>query len=536
MFDVLFPVLIPVIGAILAVALLAALASACYVKAPPTEAVVVTGLGHKEPKVVSGRGTFVIPVLQRADRINMRVMKLDVKTPDSGVKTIEGVPVWIDSVVMVQVYSQTSTVEEEEWKAAGCTSKKEYINMRQQAAISNFLGAKEEGFNAKVNDVLQGNLREIVAEMPVMDVLTKRKEFATRVIANAKPDLAKVGLEVVTFNIQNILDAVDSCGVRHGVVEAIGVAREMEVKKEAETARAQANRDIAVAQAEAEKDASEKKAEADKKIAEAQTSLALKKSELKAQADKAHADAEAAGQIQIQLNEKTRREAAADVEIAAQEKEISRAEKEAEVKQRKLDAEIRKQADADKYRAQMLAEATKYADIQKAEAEKRRRELAVEAELFEAQKKAEAIKVAAEAQLYEAMKKAEGIKAEGLAEAEAIRAKAIAEAEGIEKKAEAQAKMGEASKLEMKYNVLPQVAHEIASILTGVDHVTLYGTDTASKLLSDTTQGVAQFMEAMDKGSGTRPNVNALAGAMLGAKLAGNGSGNAVVESTVDEV
>lgn len=511
--------LIPILIAVGVIAIIAILITTCYVKAVPTEAVVVTGAGHKEPKVVSGRGVLVLPFVQRYDRISMRVMKLDVKTPQTGVKTSEGVPLWIDSVVTVQVYSQSSTVSEDEWKGAGLNNRDEFIRSRQQAAISNFLGSHESDFNDKVNDILQGNLREIVAEMTVMDVLTKRKEFATRVIENAKPDLAKVGLEVVTFNIQDIQDAVDGCGEKHGVVEAIGVQREMEVKREAEKARAAAQRDIDIAQAEAKRETVEKQAEAERKQAEAETQLALRKAELKAEADKARADAEAAGKIQTEIQEKTRRQAAADVEIAAQEKEIVRAEKEAEVKQRKLDAEVRKAADASKYKAQQQADADRYSAEAKAAAEKKKRELDAEAELFEITKKAEAKKVAAEAELIAAQKKAEAIRAEGLAEAEAIRAKALAEAEGIEKKAEAQAKMGEASKLEMMYNVLPRVAHEIASILNGVDNVTLYGTDTASKLMADTTQGVAQFVKSFAEGSGGKINVNALAGAALGASI-----------------
>jgi flotillin len=63
----------------------------CYKKAPPTEAIVVTGFGLSKPKVVSGKGTFVLPVLQRADKLNMRLLKIDVKTPETGVKTQNGV-------------------------------------------------------------------------------------------------------------------------------------------------------------------------------------------------------------------------------------------------------------------------------------------------------------------------------------------------------------------------------------------------------------------------------------------------------------
>lgn len=147
----------------------------CYKKAPPTEAIVVTGFGLSKPKVVCGKGTFVLPVLQRADRLNMRLLKIDVKTPETGVKTKNGVSLWIDSVVTIQVYSENSTVLDEEVKASGLKDAKAYIMSRQQAAISNFLGMNEQGINEKVNDVLQGNLREIVSDMTVDQILTNRK-------------------------------------------------------------------------------------------------------------------------------------------------------------------------------------------------------------------------------------------------------------------------------------------------------------------------------------------------------------------------
>lgn len=219
----------------------------CYKKAPPTEAIVVTGFGLARPKVVCGKGTFVLPVLQRADRLNMRLLKIDVKTPETGVKTQNGVSLWIDSVVTIQVYSENSTVLDEEVKASGLKDAKAYIMSRQQAAISNFLGMNEQGINDKVNDVLQGNLREIVSDMTVDQILTNRKQMALSVIENARPDLAKMGLEVVTFNVQDIRDAIDGQGHNHGVIEAIGIEQEELVKKQAEIARAQAARDVACA-------------------------------------------------------------------------------------------------------------------------------------------------------------------------------------------------------------------------------------------------------------------------------------------------
>ena len=343
----------------------------CYKKAPPTQAIVVTGFGLSRPKVVCGRGVFVLPIVQRADRLNMRLLKIDVKTPETGVKTKEGVSLWLDSVVTVQVYSENSTVSDEEVRNAGYDDIRKYINSRQQSAISNFLGMDEAHINEKINDVLQGNLREIVSEMTVDQILTNRKQMAVSVVENARPDLAKMGLEVVTFNVQDVKDAVDAMGHNHGVIEAIGVEQEELVKKRASIAKAEAERDVSCAKA-------------------------------------AAADANAAGMIQTNLRAKEVKESEADAEIARQKKMVDLAAQEAEVQQRKLDAEVRKQADAELYRRQKEAEAQKY------EAER-----AAEAAKFAKQQEAEGIALVGKAE-------AEAIRQKGLAEAEAMKQKAEA--------------------------------------------------------------------------------------------------------------
>ncbi len=420
----------------------------CYRKAPPTQAIVVTGFGLSKPKVVSGRGVFVLPVIQRADALNMRLLKIDVKTPDTGVKTKEGVSLWLDSVVTVQVYSENSTVDEKEVQEAGCSNVKQYINSRQQAAISNFLGMNEKAIDEKINDVLQGNLREIVSEMTVEDILTNRKQMALSVLENARPDLAKMGLEVVTFNLQDIKDATDPQGHNHGVIEAIGVQQEEIVKKQAEIAKAEAARDVACAKADAERLANEKQIESQTAIAKRNNELELEKASLKAEADKANADAEAAGQIQRNLRAKEIREAEVDAEIAKQRKMVDLAAQEAEVQQRKLDAEVRKQADADLYKRKQDAEAQKY------EAEK-----------------------AAEAAKYQKQQEADGIKMVGEAEAEAIRQKGIAEAEAMKQKAEAYKLYNNAAMAEMLIKVLPDVARNVAEPLASIGKVSIIGGD-----------------------------------------------------------
>lgn len=425
----------------------------CYKKAPPTQAIVVTGFGLSRPKVVCGRGVFVLPIVQRADRLNMRLLKIDVKTPETGVKTKEGVSLWLDSVVTVQVYSENSTVSDEEVRNAGYDDIRKYINSRQQSAISNFLGMDEAHINEKINDVLQGNLREIVSEMTVDQILTNRKQMAVSVVENARPDLAKMGLEVVTFNVQDVKDAVDAMGHNHGVIEAIGVEQEELVKKRASIAKAEAERDVSCAKAAAAMAANEKEIEAQTAIAQRNNELELAKSKLKAEADKAAADANAAGMIQTNLRAKEVKESEADAEIARQKKMVDLAAQEAEVQQRKLDAEVRKQADAELYRRQKEAEAQKY----------------------EAERAAEAAKFAKQQ-----------------------------EAEAMKQKAEAYKQYNDAAVAEMMIKVLPEIARSVAQPLSSIDKVSIIGGDASgvSGVSGNVPVLMAQTMEAMKEATG----------------------------------
>ena len=430
----------------------------CYKKAPPTQAIVVTGFGLSRPKVVCGRGVFVLPIVQRADRLNMRLLKIDVKTPETGVKTKEGVSLWLDSVVTVQVYSENSTVSDEEVRNAGYDDIRTYINSRQQSAISNFLGMDEAHINEKINDVLQGNLREIVSEMTVDQILTNRKQMAVSVVENARPDLAKMGLEVVTFNVQDVKDAVDAMGHNHGVIEAIGVEQEELVKKRASIAKAEAERDVSCAKAAAAMAANEKEIEAQTAIAQRNNELELAKSKLKAEADKAAADANAAGMIQTNLRAKEVKESEADAEIARQKKMVDLAAQEAEVQQRKLDAEVQK------YEAERAAEAAKFAKQQEAE----------------------------------------GIALVGKAEAEAIRQKGLAEAEAMKQKAEAYKQYNDAAVAEMMIKVLPEIARSVAQPLSSIDKVSIIGGDASgvSGVSGNVPVLMAQTMEAMKEATG----------------------------------
>ena len=398
---------------------------ASYIKAPTDRALIVSGL-RKNPKFVIGKSALRIPFLQRVDKLELKMISVDVKTKES-VPTNEYINVNIDSAVKIKVGSSKEMLEK---------------------AASNFLNKNEDYIRNSVGDVLEGNVREIIGQMRLEDIVQDRKMFAEKVQENAAPDMTRMGLEIVSFNVQNVTD-------EGNVIENLGIDRVVSISKSAQISRAESERDIEVAKANATKQANDARIEAETAIAERNNELEIKKQELKRAADVKKAEADAAYEIQQQEQRKTIEITTADANIAKQEKEIELREKEIAVKEKTLDADIRKQAEAEKYATQQKADAQLY-----------QRQKEAEAKQFEIQKQAEAVKA-------QGIAEAESIKAKGLADAESIKARGLAEAEAMEKKAEAMAKYGKAAMTEMIIKVLPQMAEAIAKPLESIDKVTI---------------------------------------------------------------
>ena len=420
-----------VIGIIIVLLIIFIFAS--YIKAPTDRALIVSGL-RKHPKFVIGKSALRIPFLQRVDRLELKMISVDVKTKES-VPTNEYINVNIDSAVKIKVGSTTEMLEK---------------------AASNFLNKNEDYIRNSVGDVLEGNVREIIGQMRLEDIVQDRKMFAEKVQENAAPDMARMGLEIVSFNVQNVTD-------EGNVIENLGIDRVVSISKSAQISRAESERDIAVAKANATKQANDARIEAETAIAERNNELEIKKQELKKTADVKKAEADAAYEIQQQEQRKTIEITTANANIAKQEKEIELREKEIAVKEKTLDADIRKQAEAEKYAAQQKEAEAKQFEIQKqAEAKKAQ----AEADRFAKEQEAEAVKA-------QGIAEAEAIKAKGMADAESIKAKGLAEAEAMEKKAEAMAKYGKAAMTEMIIKVLPEMAEAIAKPLESIDKVTI---------------------------------------------------------------
>lgn len=270
---------------------------ASYIKAPTDRALIVSGL-RKNPKFVIGKSALRIPFLQRVDKLELKMISVDVKTKES-VPTNEYINVNIDSAVKIKVGSSKEMLEK---------------------AASNFLNKNEDYIRNSVGDVLEGNVREIIGQMRLEDIVQDRKMFAEKVQENAAPDMARMGLEIVSFNVQNVTD-------EGNVIENLGIDRVVSISKSAQISRAESERDIAVAKANATKQANDARIEAETAIAERNNELEIKKQELKRAADVKKAEADAAYEIQQQEQRKTIEITTADANIAKQEKEIELREK-----------------------------------------------------------------------------------------------------------------------------------------------------------------------------------------------------------------
>ncbi len=448
-----------------------------YVKAPPDRAYIISGL-RKEPKYIIGKASIKIPFLQRLDKLELKMISVDVKTKDS-VPTNEYINVNIDSAVKIKIGTSPEMLKR---------------------ASENFLNKPEEYIVNSIVDVLEGNIREIIGQMKLADIVSDRKQFAEKVQENASPDMARMGLEIVSFNVQNVTDEED-------VIKNLGIDRIVTIRKSAAISKAESERDISVAQAMADKQANDARITAETEIAAKNNELEIRKAELKLESDTRKAEADAAYRIQEEEQRKTIEISSANANIAKQEREVELRAKEVEVKEKTLEAEIKKKAEAEKFAAQQKADAELY--IRQKEAEAKR---------YEVQQEAEALKARAEAELVAKTKEAEGIRQVGSAEAEALKAKALAEAEGIDKKAEAMKKYGEAAILEMYFNTLPEVAANVAKPLENVDRITMYGDGNAAKTVKDITNALNQVIEGTSEGAGI--DVKALISGYLGGKTA----------------
>ena len=407
-----------------------------YVKASPDVAIIISGL-KKTPRVLIGRAGIKIPFLEKVDHLHLGQISVDIKT-DSYIPTNDFINVDVDAVAKIRVTPDSEGT---------------------RLAAKNFLNMTPDEIAMQLQDSLQGNMREIIGTLDLRSLNTDRDGFSDQVMAKASPDMAKLGIDIISCNIQNVTD-------REGLIKDLGADNTAKIKKDAAINRAIAERDVKIEVSKADKESNDARVDADTAIAIKNNDLALKRAALKQQADTAQADADAAYAIQQQEQQKTINVKTVEAEIEKTKREQILSKERIEIKQNELSAEIEKKADADKYKVERDAAA---------ELEQRKR--VAEAQKYEAEQRALAQNAESDATRYRLEQEAAGIKAKGEAEAYAIQKKGEAEALAMDKKAEAYKKYNNAAVVQMMIEVLPQVVENVAKPISAIKDVNIYSGD-----------------------------------------------------------
>lgn len=416
--DILVKLVLPIVG----IVIILYLVLKSYIKAPPNKAYIISGI---RKKTIIGKSSLVIPIIERVDELYLGLIPVDVKNQDT--PTNEFVTVDIDAVVQLEVNKNPEAME---------------------LAMKNFLNLGPDDISMKVQEILEGNMREITGQMPLKEMIRDRKGFGEKVEENASPDMAQMGLNIVSFNVQSFKD-------NNGVIEDLGVENIEQIRKDAAITRSEATRDIEIAKAENDNKAHEAKILSSRNMAEREKDLNVRQAELKIETDEANAKAAKVGEIEIE-----------NQELLLSRRKIDREKFEAEeailIEKNRLAASIINKADADKYAHMAELDVIKQKELNKIEVDER----------------------------------------EGQIIAKNIQAKLLAEAEGIRKKAEAMKEYGEAAKLEMIVNMLPLVSEKIAEPLKNIESITMYGEGNIPKLTEDITRTLKQVTDGVMDATG----------------------------------
>ena len=417
--------------------------------AGPNEAFIVTGRKGRSTtdasgrkitdlsgqKVVMGASVFVMPVVQRLHRLDLSSRRISVQI--RGAVSKQGIRADLHGVAIVKVGGTEDAI---------------------RAAAQRFLHQQEE-IDSFTEEVLAGALRAIVGRLTIEEIIRDRAAFASAVAEEAEHSLTNQGLVLDAFQLQDIV-------TEGNYLADLGRPEAARVLKEA-----------TIAEARARQAAEQERLLAEEAIAEAERNLALKKAAIQAEIDAAKARSEAAGPLA---------QAERDQRILEEKQKV--AERNAELKERELDTEVRKPADAERYRIEQEAEALKNAAIAEAEAKR-------QATIAQAQAEAEKSRLLGEGERARRAALAEATEREGEAEAAAILARGKAEAEAQASKAEAFAKYGQAAVLDLLVQVLPQVVEAASRPMSEIDKMTVISTDGASSLTRSVANNVAQGLQ-----------------------------------------
>lgn len=333
-----------------------------YRIAPPDKALIISGLLRRNYKVrnpdgtisskrfgyriVRGGATFYIPGVERIDRLDMCLMQVDIKTMQP-VPTKEYISVMVDAVANIKIGSDDLSIA---------------------TAAEQLLHYDANQIKALAKDVLEGNMREIIGQMTIAELVQNRDKFAQESIKAAMSDMSNMGLEIINLTIQNFSDKDGN------MIDTMAVQNVVQKERDAEIARAAAQQEGHKAQA-----------EASAAIAEQNKNLELLQAQYKIEADQEKAKADMAYEIEKERVRKTFEAEHAAAELTRLEKETELKKQAVEVERERLNVEIREKAEAEKFKRQAEADAQVYAAAKEAEAIRLRGEAEAEAILRKAE-------------------------------------------------------------------------------------------------------------------------------------------------------
>jgi len=447
-----------------------------YTKVGPNEVLVVSGRKHRRIeadgkatvrgfRIVKGGGSFIWPVLEKADVLSLELLTIDVQTPE--VYTSKGVPVKVDGVAQIKVKGDDISIA---------------------TASEQFLSKGTEDIKNIAMQTLEGHLRAILGTMTVEEIYQNRDAFASKVQEVAAGDMANMGLTIVSFTIRDIRDT-------QGYLDALGKPRIAQVKRDAQIAQAEADRDAAIRTAQASQAGQEAKFAADSKIAEAKRDFEMNLASYNASVNQKKAESELAYDLQkFKTNQLVKAEEV-QVNIIEKQKQIELQEQEIRRRQKELEANVQKPADAERYKVETLATAKKF----QLETEAAGAATAAKATGFA---QADVVKATGVAE-------ADANKARGLAEASVIEAQGLATAEAMRKKADSFKEYNQAAIIELIVRALPEIAGQISAPLAKTEKMVIINGGSgpgggASKLTSDVTTILSQLPPVLEALTGVK--------------------------------
>jgi flotillin len=432
-------------------------------KVGPNQALIRYGMGGTH--IVHGGAQIVLPLIHSAQELSLELMSFDV-APQQDLYTNQGVAVTVEAVAQLKIKNDPESI---------------------RTAAEQFLTKVPQQRESLIRLVMEGHLRGIIGQLTVEQIVKQPEMVADRMRGNVAEDVAKMGLEVVSFTIKEVRD-------KNQYIENMGRPDIARIKRDADIAAAEAERDTAMKQAGYMREAAVARAQADQervlaetlsqaKQAEAQKDLAVKRAAYEAEAKKQQAQADKAYEIQANIMQQQVVTEAVAVDRVRKEGEIKVQEAEIQRKERELAATILKEAEAQRKKIETLADA-----------ERQRLSL-------EATGRADALKA-------EGAAAAEVIRLKGTAEAEIIRAKGQSEASAMQLKASAFREYNEAAVLDKLLGGLPDVVRALAEPLSKVDRITVVSTggDGAgvNKVTADMAQIVAQVPALIESLTGKK--------------------------------